>query len=164
LDWVAKQKPAARGLATTDNQQSPGFAKPLRVRDPGIVANHLSPELELLAKQIKVAGTKLSEKSEQQDFISAHDRLLVLASELETWRAQSQKGAVYWLESYKTRRGIPRLTLAAAPLDIGPAMREGLFDKVPTVIMTSATLSVGGLVGALFSSVRGRPRPGVGPS
>jgi ATP-dependent DNA helicase DinG len=37
---------------------------------------------------------------------------------------------------------MPRLTLAAAPIDIGPAMREQLFDKVPTVIMTSATLSV----------------------
>jgi ATP-dependent DNA helicase DinG len=36
-----------------------------------------------------------------------------------------------------------RLTLSAAPVDIGPAMREQLFDKVPTVILTSATLSVG---------------------
>ena len=35
------------------------------------------------------------------------------------------------------------MTLSAAPIDIGPAMREQLFDKVPTVIMTSATLSVG---------------------
>ena len=38
---------------------------------------------------------------------------------------------------------MPRLTLSAAPVDIGPAMREHLFDKVPTVILTSATLSVG---------------------
>jgi ATP-dependent DNA helicase DinG len=118
-------------------------AKPIRVSEPGIVANHLSPELELLARQVKLAGKKLSEESEQQDFLAAHDRLMVLASELETWRIQSQQGTVYWLESYKGRRGTPRLTLAAAPLDIGPAMREQLFDKVPTVIMTSATLSVG---------------------
>jgi ATP-dependent DNA helicase DinG len=107
------------------------------------VANHLSPELELLAKQVKVAGKKLSDESEQQDFLAAHDRLMVLAAELETWRAQSQAGTVYWIESYQSRRGVPRVTLAAAPLDIGPTMREQLFDKVPTVIMTSATLSVG---------------------
>ena len=68
---------------------------------------------------------------------------MALAGELETWRTQAQKGTVYWLESYESRRGFPRLTLAAAPVDIGPAMREQLFDKVPTVIMTSATLSVG---------------------
>jgi len=133
-----------KALRPKDAQrEGSSHSRPMRVHDPGIVANHLSPELELLAKQVKVAGKRLSDESEQQDFISAHDRLLVLASDIETWRAQSQKGAVYWLESYKTRRGVPRLTLAAAPLDIGPALREGLFDKVPTVIMTSATLSVG---------------------
>ncbi len=114
-----------------------------RVTEPGIVANHLSPELELLAKQVKSAGKRLNDESEQQDFISAHDRLLVLASDLETWRAQSQQGSVYWIESYKTRRGVPRLTLSASPLDVGPAMREQLFDKIPTVVMTSATLSTG---------------------
>jgi ATP-dependent DNA helicase DinG len=114
-----------------------------RVHEPGIVSNHLSPELELLARQVKLAGKKLSEESEQQDFNAAHDRLMVLAGELETWRVQTQKGTVYWSESYQGRRGTPRLTLAAAPIDIGPAMREQLFDKVPTVVLTSATLSVG---------------------
>ena len=108
-----------------------------------MVANHLSPELDVLARQVKAAGKKLSEESEQQDFIAAHDRLTALAAELEMWRNQAQKGAVYWLESYQSRRGMPRLTLSAAPVDIGPAMREQLFDKVPTVILTSATLSVG---------------------
>ena len=48
----------------------------VRVHDPNIVANHLSPELELLARQVKAAGKKLSEESEQQDFIAAHDRLI----------------------------------------------------------------------------------------
>ena len=115
----------------------------MRVSDVGIVANHLSPELDVLAKQVKAAGKKLSDESEQQDFISAHDRLTSLASELETWRTQSQSGTVYWLESYETRRGRPRMTLAGSPVDIGAAMREQLFDKVPSVIMTSATLSVG---------------------
>jgi ATP-dependent DNA helicase DinG len=35
------------------------------------------------------------------------------------------------------------LNLAAAPLDVGPTLREQLFDKISTVIMTSATLTVG---------------------
>jgi ATP-dependent DNA helicase DinG len=114
-----------------------------RVSEPGVVANRLSPELEVLAHLVKSAGKKLSEESEQQDFLAAHDRLVVLASELETWRSQAQQGTVYWIETYQSRRGAPRLTLAAAPVDIGPAMREQLFDKVPTVVLTSATLSVG---------------------
>lgn len=114
-----------------------------RVNEVGIVANHLSSDLETLARQLKTAGGKLREESEQQDFIAAHDRLMGLAGELEMWRMQAQAGAVYWIDSSYSRRGTPRLTLSAAPIDIGPALREQLFDKVPTVILTSATLSVG---------------------
>jgi ATP-dependent DNA helicase DinG len=143
LDWFNKRNQLSEANAPESPRLGREFSGPARVTEPGIVANHLSPELELLAKQVKLAGKKLSEESEQQDFLAAHDRLMVLASELETWRVQAQKGTVYWLESYKGRRGMPRLTLAASPIDIGPAMREQLFDKVPTVIMTSATLSVG---------------------
>ena len=74
---------------------------PIRRSSPII----LSPELEVLAKQLKAAGKKLSEESEQQDFLSSHDRLMALAGELEIWRTQAQKGTVYWLESYEGRRG-----------------------------------------------------------
>jgi ATP-dependent DNA helicase DinG len=114
-----------------------------RVSEAGVIANHLSADLETLARQLKAAGGKLREESEQQDFLAAHDRLMGLAGEIEMWRMQAQAGAVYWVESSYSRRGTPRLTLSAAPVDIGPAMREQLFDKVPTVILTSATLSVG---------------------
>ena len=34
--------------------------------------------------------------------------------------------------------------LASAPIEVGPALQEQLYKKVPTVIMTSATLSAGG--------------------
>src|SRR6476646_4331892 len=154
-DWRAKanssfdegkSKGSAKLASSRQSQHSANSrtdTRPVRVRDPNMVANHLSPELDVLARQVKAAGKKLSEESEQQDFIAAHDRLTALAAELEMWRNQAQKGAVYWLESYQSRRGMPRLTLSAAPVDIGPAMREQLFDKVPTVILTSATLSVG---------------------
>lgn len=141
-DWKAKGR-AARSASTENPRQSGAPTGAARVLDPGIVANRLTPELETLARQLKAAGKKLSDESEQQDFLSSHDRLMALAGELETWRTQAQKGTVYWLEAYEGRRGNPRLTLAASPVDIGPAMRDQLFDKVPSVIMTSATLSVG---------------------
>jgi ATP-dependent DNA helicase DinG len=37
-----------------------------------------------------------------------------------------------------------RIELASAPIEVGPALEEHLYSKVPTVVMTSATLSVGG--------------------
>jgi ATP-dependent DNA helicase DinG len=146
--WKADQQPprpeqsgSPRGAPVS--RLGRGISGPSRVHASAIVANKLSPAFGELAEQVKAAGKKLSNESEQLDFMSAHDRLVSLAAEIETWRVQAQAGTVYWLESYEGRRGNPRLTLAAAPIDIGPAMREQLFDKIPTVIMTSATLSVG---------------------
>jgi ATP-dependent DNA helicase DinG len=37
--------------------------------------------------------------------------------------------------------------LASAPIEVGPALQEQLYSKVPTVVMTSATLSAGGRSG-----------------
>jgi ATP-dependent DNA helicase DinG len=66
-----------------------------------------------------------------------------LAEGLEEWRCQNLPGSVYWVEEsfHRTRR---RITLAAAPIEVGPTLREHLFDAIPTVIMTSATLATGG--------------------
>jgi ATP-dependent DNA helicase DinG len=114
-----------------------------RVIEPGIVVNRLSEELQKLARQVKADGGKFRDESDRQDFKASHDRLMVLAGEIEAWRSQKQTGAVYWLDTGWTRHGRPKLTLAAAPIDVGPALREQLFDKVPSVVMTSATLAVG---------------------
>jgi ATP-dependent DNA helicase DinG len=113
-----------------------------RVREPGIVNNLLSPALDKLAKLVRRHGAPLKE-DERQDFNSAADRLQVIAAEIEAWRKQQLEGSVYWIEKSFTRRGRPKLSLAAAPIDIGPVLREHLFQKVPTVVLTSATLAIG---------------------
>ncbi|MEO2049470.1 MAG: helicase C-terminal domain-containing protein [Pirellulales bacterium] len=114
-----------------------------RVMEPLAIRNRLSPELQVLARKVKGAGTRLHEETDKQDFIAAHDRLVSLAGELAEWHGQHLESAVYWVELPRSRRGQPRMKLAAAPLDVGPELREQLFHQVPTVIMTSATLSVG---------------------
>ena len=114
-----------------------------RVREPLDIQNRLSGELHSLAREIKKAGDAQHEETERQEFIAAADRLTALSGELATWHRQQIDAAVYWLEAYRTRRGQPRMTLSAAPLDVGPAMREALFNKVPSVVLTSATLSIG---------------------
>ena len=114
-----------------------------RVGQAEIVPNTLSPALASLAKQVKIRGNKISDDSQRQDFISAHDRLMALAGDLEVWQTQSQAESVYWIEESKNRRGYRRTLLSASPINIGPALREHLFDKVGSVILTSATLAVG---------------------
>ncbi|MCA9229467.1 MAG: helicase [Planctomycetales bacterium] len=114
-----------------------------RVSQPIDIRNHLSSELQALAREVKRAGDAQSEDTDRQDFLAAHDRLGSLASELQSWHNQRIDSAVYWIESYQTRRGLPRLTLSAAPIDVGPALRDQLFNQTSTVILTSATLAVG---------------------
>ena len=114
-----------------------------RVKEPLEVANRLSGELHALGREVKRAGDAQNDETERQEFIAASDRLVAISGELSTWHRQQMEAAVYWVESYKSRRGQPRLTLSAAPLDVGPVLREQLYQKIPSVILTSATLSVG---------------------
>ena len=54
----------------------------------------------------------------------------------------STSPAVRWME--RRGRRTPNLTLAAVPLDMAPILKESLFDRVETVVLTSATLAAGG--------------------
>jgi len=115
----------------------------VRVGEPEIVENQLTPALGQLASLVRQEGKGLKDE-DKQDFVAAANRLAALADSIEGWRKQAAAGAVYWADSVRSRRGRPRVTLSSAPLDVGPTLREHLFDKVKTVVMASATLTVGG--------------------
>lgn len=116
-----------------------------RVKTPEIVDNPLSPALEKLARMVRRDGEQVDDEAQRQDFTSAHERLLALAADIEIWRKQELADeAVYWIEGGYSRRGMLQISLSAAPINVGPVLHEQLFERVPSVVMTSATLSVGG--------------------
>ena len=90
---------------------------------------------------VKRHGESLKQVEERQDFIAAHDRLETLAAGIEQWRMQQFEKSVYWIDIKHGKR--PRTTLASAPIDVGPILREQLFGKISTVVLTSATLAIG---------------------
>jgi ATP-dependent DNA helicase DinG len=55
--------------------------------------------------------------------------------------------AVRWIE--RRGRKAPNVSLAAVPLDLAPILKDNLFDRVDTVVLTSATLAAGGEFGYL---------------
>ena len=55
--------------------------------------------------------------------------------------------AVRWLE--RRGRKTPNVSLAAVPLDLAPILKQNLFDRIETVVLTSATLAAGGDFGYL---------------
>lgn len=111
-----------------------------RVRHADAFANTLSPALVKLAKLVRRTGDNVEEAEEKQNFAAAGERLLALSGSVEAWCNQALAGGVYWIDTTQGRR--PRTTLNAAPLDVGALLREHLFQQVPSVVMTSATLAV----------------------
>jgi ATP-dependent DNA helicase DinG len=114
-----------------------------RIREPDLIENRLSADLVKLARELRRVGAEIENESERLDFTSAHDRLLALSGELTHWIEQQSAGSVYWIETTASRTGRPRVTLSAAPIDVGPTLREHLFEATRSVIMTSATLAIG---------------------
>jgi ATP-dependent DNA helicase DinG len=127
-----------------------------RIHQPDLVGNLLSPALMSLSKEILRQAEPIQNESEKLDFVSAAERIIGLAGEITHWLEQQSSGFVYWIEMAPSRRGLPRITLCAAPIDTGPTLREQLFEKTRSVIMTSATLATGRLT---RSSTTGQSRP-----
>ena len=114
-----------------------------RVRTPKITDNPLSEGLVKLARLVRQQAKSIEKIDERQDFTAAALRLAGLADGVDEWHEQQMEEAVYWVDVSGGRRG-QRVGLAATPIDVGPILRDQLFAKVPSVIMTSATLATAG--------------------
>jgi ATP-dependent DNA helicase DinG len=115
-----------------------------RVDKPGLIPDTLGDALASLSKKIRNAADGVSAEAERQDFHAAADRLAGSAGSIQTWLEQGLPGSVWWVEAARGRRGRRRIRLASAPVDVGETLREELFGRVGTVILSSATLSTAG--------------------
>jgi ATP-dependent DNA helicase DinG len=117
----------------------------LRIRRKGIVSDILSePLMELKDSLLGLVCDSLEEELEVKAFAArAHAQASAVRVNLE----QSAEGYVYWAEKDKER-----MRLVASPIDVAGTLRERLFGKTGTVVLTSATLSAGGS----FTYIKGR--------
>lgn len=65
--------------------------------------------------------------------------------------AEGFKSGVVWIDSRERS-----VSLGASPVELGPLLREKLFDRIPSVVCTSATLATATSVGPSFHFVRTR--------
>ena len=146
--WMASQPPSSGWRAEGGGNNSPATRHPppatRRVREPNIVANILSEELFKLGSCLDAVAENLDDE-QQIEFTSVADRARGLGLSIQQWLGQALEGQVYWIEVTSGR--VERTDLLSAPIDVGPVLREHLYNKTPTVVMTSATLSVGGKSG-----------------
>jgi ATP-dependent DNA helicase DinG len=111
-----------------------------RISEPVEVVNSVSPRLRDLAAHLETEAGKLSKEDDRVEVSAAGDRCQILADSLDSWCGQSQEGNVYWIEKKGAKRVV---TLTSAPVEVGPLLRDYLFNEVSSVICASATLSVG---------------------
>ena len=78
-------------------------------------------------------------KDKSPDVENLVRRLREIRFELEFIVTGTDKKFVYWLE--RRNRGV---FLRASPIDVAGLLQDKLFEEVPTVVLTSATLSSGG--------------------
>ncbi len=99
--------------------------------------------LEFLAGEYK----KLEEGELEDPRVN---ELRILIRRLETISAicsdfreyHTRPDLVYWLDRRRTNAGDRYVHFTATPIEIGNLLQEALFEPYPTIVMTSATLSV----------------------
>ena len=88
-------------------------------------------------KRVEAELSALTPKPEE--VVAMARRAAEMRRELAFLLESEEKGYVYWYE--RRGRGV---FLAATPIDVSEILREKLFDQFDTVVLTSATLAVGG--------------------
>ncbi|MBM3477374.1 MAG: hypothetical protein FJX75_29240, partial [Armatimonadetes bacterium] len=101
--------------------------------------------LTIFLHAIESSGKELSDTAAALELDIGQPAMLL--SELRTSLAtviegEANRDFVCWVASWLTRRGEPGWGLRAAPIDVGPALEEALYEGLSTVVMTSATLTV----------------------
>lgn len=112
-----------------------------RLRKSPDIENNVTPALIELAKQLRDYANSLPKDEDKLEYNAAANRCAQLAISLESWLKQTVEDAVYWMEHPGQKSKSTKLI--CCPIDVGPVLRDELFAKVPSVILTSATLSTG---------------------
>src|SRR5258706_12443179 len=82
--------------------------------------------------------THIDAEEEMSELTAQAEKVANVGQMLEVIVSQSLEDSVYWIEI--TQRGTQKISLHAAPINIGAGLKKHLFEKTKRVIMTSATL------------------------
>lgn len=112
--------------------------------DEELFPNTLTPAFKTLTLALKRLKDHTDNEPEKYELNAFIERAAAVADSAEILCAQMLDGFAYWAEASAPEgqrfRGV-RATLACAPVDIAPILREHLFNAGVSVVLTSATLT-----------------------
>ncbi|MCF7816569.1 MAG: hypothetical protein K9M54_01705 [Kiritimatiellales bacterium] len=110
------------------------------VAEPPPIDTDLPLKITNLCHHLQTLVQTTDNEDIQAEIKSSRNRGLELRDTVEAFLKQSLEGQVYWVELQGRNK---QAVLYSAPVDVGPILREMLFEEIPCVVMTSATLAVG---------------------
>jgi ATP-dependent DNA helicase DinG len=113
-----------------------------RVNDPDWVENDLTPKLKDLAIHLKAMLAQIRDEEEISELTAQADKAATSAQVLDAIIGHGITDTVYWVET-PVRGSVQRVSLHAAPINVGTGLKAHLFDKCRSVVMCSATLCTG---------------------
>ncbi|HET8826004.1 MAG TPA: ATP-dependent DNA helicase [Terriglobales bacterium] len=102
---------------------------------------------EFLAVQqalVRIASEIENMPSKPEEAFSFARRAQELHVQLGFVLEHEDANTVFWIERRRAGREKQHVSLQATPIDVGPVLREALWSKLDTAVLTSATLAVGG--------------------
>jgi len=136
-------------FAALASYAGPGIAPNGRIRQPHVVPNDLSPALAEVAAALERLRRRAREE-QALELLGPQQRAAEQAADVERLISQAEPGHAYWVSTRqrdsdggRTRPGRAGqiVTLASAPINVAPIVRQLLFDEVESVVLTSATLA-----------------------
>ena len=112
-----------------------------RIHEANWIENDLSPQFMDLAKHLKEMLTKIEREEEISEITSHANKAAMTAEAIEALVSQKVPDAVYWVEV--SGRTPKRVALHCAPVNVAEGLRTYLFEKMHSVVLTSATLCAG---------------------
>ncbi|HEX4796143.1 MAG TPA: helicase C-terminal domain-containing protein [Humisphaera sp.] len=113
-----------------------------RIQQANFVENTLSPKLRALSLHLKAMLVGMEDEEEMSEISSHAEKAGNLAQTLEAIIGHGLPEAVYWMDKSGTAQQ-RKISLHAAPVNIAAGLKMHLFEKVRSVVMTSATLCTG---------------------
>ncbi|MCA9057015.1 MAG: helicase, partial [Planctomycetaceae bacterium] len=124
------------------DQWSERFSRPNGRLDRRVeLQDFVSAGMQQLAQMLRRKADSVRSESDKVELNAASTRCSGLTESLNSWIEQAASDSVFWVERSTGRQ--QRLSLLSAPVEVGPILNQHLFNTVPSVIMTSATLAVG---------------------
>lgn len=110
----------------------------IKLTAPHLIENVLSPSLEAVAKALDDCRSRVDDDNGLNELTAQQERALSFAGSVRWVVEQQGQDHVYYAQ-VPTGRGSP--SLSASPLSVAELLKKQLFDEMPTVILTSATLA-----------------------